>query len=415
MKNRQIKNYGLHIHADDPNAYVLGTLGGSLPRVILREDGQWDDYLPKYEPQFNDIFDSFGCTVWGTLNTLEILMKRATGVEVNYSERFIYILAGIKPPGGDPHEVAEVVKDRGVIPEDLLPMTSRLDYTEFLKPNPMSRDLLKKGLEFPYELKHEYLWRIAPTKIASRKEKMQEALKYSPLGISVTAWIEEDGVYIDDGEPNTHWCVCYGWNERGWKVFDSYDQSTKIVSFRHKIEVAKRYHLEPSTHLQQVGIIWQMYEAIAAFIKGLFEARKPVEAPISTDEPKPQPEELVELPRPSIKAFAEAIKTFEGWFPPGDQYPSGSASYRRNNPGNIKGASGQFLVFNTYDEGFNYLCDYIARVGKGLHGAYSKDCTILEFFNTYAPSDDDNHPEIYAAFVANKLGVETNFLVRNLV
>lgn len=50
----QLLNYGLRISDIlDPNAYVLGGLV-ELPKVILQPNGQWDEFLPVYEPQYNE-------------------------------------------------------------------------------------------------------------------------------------------------------------------------------------------------------------------------------------------------------------------------------------------------------------------------------------------------------------------------
>jgi hypothetical protein len=90
---------------------------------------------------------------------------------------------------------------------------------------------------------------------------MKEALKYSPLGVSVTAWYEEDGVYVDRGQLNNHWCVCYGYiedeGETYWKIFDSYDHSTKMLHPDHNISFCKRYSL--SVKSEQKVSVWERF------------------------------------------------------------------------------------------------------------------------------------------------------------
>ena len=258
-------NYGLQIKDDDPDAYILGGLT-QLPKIVYQINGDWSSYLPAYEPQFNSFYDSYGCTVWGTQNIIETLLKRLKEKEYNFSERFNYILAGITPPGADPHYVIESVRENGLIANDKLPMTD--SYEEFLKPNPMTDDLLEEGLKFPYEVRHEYVWR-RPLSKEERTEKIREALQYSPLGVSVTAWNEENGVYVDNGEPNNHWCMLYAESANGWLIFDSYDQTKKTLSFDHNIYLCKRIYLQASTKLQQVSLIKQIIKKLQELLNKL--------------------------------------------------------------------------------------------------------------------------------------------------
>lgn len=258
------KNYGFKLPELKPDHYVLGGQG-SLPKIVLREDGQWDDFLPKYEPQFNEHFDSNGCTVWGTQNALEMLLKRLTGQEFNFSERFNYNLARIRPPGADPHRVIESMRANGLIDNDLLPMTD--SFEEFVQPDPMTASLLVAGQRFPYELKHDWVWLGKQTK-QKRIKLLQEALKYSPIPVSVTAWHERNGIYVDNGEGNNHWCVCYGWNDRGWKIFDSYDQSQKIASFDHDIFCAKRLLI--TDKVKNVNAVLDVLKRLLDLIKSVF-------------------------------------------------------------------------------------------------------------------------------------------------
>jgi len=230
---------------EQDNQYIFGNR--TLPRILLQEDGQWHKYLPVYEPQYNANFDTSACTIFGTVNAVEILEKRVFGTSPNYSERFHYNLIPIRPPGGDPHDAAESIRNRGMIEQDALPMTPT--FGEYILPEPTPKNLLdlgKKWLE-THDFGHEYLWRIEPS-IAKRNAILKEALRYSPIGVSVTAWnLADDGTYEDRGDSNNHWCVLIGYEEKNDKfypiIFDSYDHEVKKLSSDHHIKVAKRYHL----------------------------------------------------------------------------------------------------------------------------------------------------------------------------
>ena len=241
--SQSIKNYGYVSPMIEGDHYIFGGLT-SLPKIIIQPDGSWKDYLPVYEPQFNKFFDSYGCTVFGTENGIEILQKKISGGEPNYSERFVYILADIIPPGADPHKIAEIIRKNGLINDTLLPMVD--SYTEFRQPFPMTPELLDMGKKWDFEFGHEWVFVNNPSK-ERRTALFKECLQYSPLCVSVTAWREENGIYVDDGLPNTHWCVLYGREEKDGEVypliFDSYDQSLKKLHPNHHIESCKRYVL----------------------------------------------------------------------------------------------------------------------------------------------------------------------------
>lgn len=109
-----------------------------------------------------------------------------------------------------------------------------------------------------------------------------------------------------------------------------------------------------------------------------------------------------------LDQMASAIQQMEGWFP-------GSVSQRNNNPGNLRAGSGQigtdskgYAIFPDYQTGYNALVRQITlNVNKGL--------TLEEFFGGkqgvypgYAPAADSNQPNVYAQFVATKLGIDSN-------
>lgn len=130
---------------------------------------------------------------------------------------------------------------------------------------------------------------------------------------------------------------------------------------------------------------------------------------------------LVKLKEESMKTdkiikFAEAIKIYEGWF-------AGSRSFRNNNPGNLRfvgqvGATSDrdnFAVFKTYEEGFGALLRMIQNAATGKSKVYYPTMTILEFFKKYAPSSDNNHPEKYAQYVADRVALLISSPIKELV
>ena len=120
-----------------------------------------------------------------------------------------------------------------------------------------------------------------------------------------------------------------------------------------------------------------------------------------------------------IEDWALAIKKHEGYFP-------GSASYRNNNPGNFRCSSlvmGEFgatkcvnnlAVFSTYEKGWAALKQFLVYACTNKLKSYKADMTLLEFYQKYAPSSDNNNPMNYASAVAKDLGVTINTQIGDL-
>lgn len=240
-KQRSKKEYGFVRPQIGISDHIFGAVELG---AVLKPDGQWDDFLPTYEPQAEK-YETYGCTVWGTQNALEILHKFLFKNEINADERYNYNCIAIEPPGSDPHKAAQSIKNEGLT-FGLLPVTET--YEEFCTPRPMEVKYEVQGAKFTeqYSFRHQWVLQGKESK-ETRIAWMKDALRYSPLGVSVSAWYEKDGVYVDNGQPNNHWCVCYGWIDKDWKIFDSYDHSIKVYSFDSKITFAKRYSLEKIT------------------------------------------------------------------------------------------------------------------------------------------------------------------------
>jgi hypothetical protein len=127
-----------------------------------------------------------------------------------------------------------------------------------------------------------------------------------------------------------------------------------------------------------------------------------------------------------IEQWAEAIKLHEGFYPPSEKHPDGSASWRNRNPGNFRCSSlvmGEFgatkcvnnlAVFPTYEKGFESLKQFLIYACTDQLRSYKSTMTLLEFYGKYAPSSDGNSPKNYASAVAKDLGVSINTKISEL-
>lgn len=230
-------NFGLLEIIRDARDYIMGEQF-KLPRVPYCEDGNWEPHLPKYEPQAEN-YETQGCTVWGSQNQIETFEKRVYRKEPNYSERFTYNRVPVDPNrGADPKDTYQCIRQDGLIDNDLLQVPPTL--AEFLDKSKITGSLLAKGQNWlKYnDFMYEWLW---PSRPANALEIMKDMLQYSPLGVAVTAWyMDGSGKYVDMGQRNNHWCMCYRIDDEGIHIFDSYDHSKKVLSLDHKIGRAVR-------------------------------------------------------------------------------------------------------------------------------------------------------------------------------
>ena len=401
----------------EKEAYILGK-NSPVPITPFRPDGEWPGIT--YEPQA-ERYETSGCTIWGMENQVEMFVKEVYKFEPNYDERFTYLYCDVNPAvGANPQNAYESVRHNGLIDNEPMPNTLQ----EFLDKNYHTQERINKGKSWltRWTLWHDWL-------VDTSKPTIKGTLPFSPVALSVTAWFRDaDGLYIDNGRQNTHWCVAFGYVKPGdnlsrfqvnegmvqtlvakgkiiLKIFDTYDYSWKLLHPDHRIGFAKRIYIEPKGEgevevLEKSGIL----AALRALLKRLAEY-------IAASPPKPT---NPELPPPFLKQnilnlMCLAIQKHEGWIlnPP-------SRSVRNNNPGNLvfvgqpgatKEANGRFAVFKTYQDGLNALKNMILNGAKGKSKVYFPSDNLYDFFNKYAPKSDNNDPVRYAEVVAKAMGV----------
>jgi len=244
-----IKEYGFIEPVIKEDHWVLGGLG-SIPKVKQKPEAGWPSLKILKERQ-NLRFETWNCTGFDTLQCIERLEFAITKKEVNYSDRWLGIVAGTKRPGNDPHKVAEAIRKHGLIPEEMLPWSEDLNNVdEYYSFKGADEDKCraegKKWLE-THKFLHEWVFK-GEHSLEERAKRMIEALDYSPLGISVTAWFKHGNVYVDNGARNTHWTSEIDYvTDVSWEADDSYleeDSSTKHIAWEHNIRFCKRYYLE---------------------------------------------------------------------------------------------------------------------------------------------------------------------------
>lgn len=215
---------------------------------VIKQDGQWDDCLPEKEIQHFSWGDTFHCTVYGTENCIQALMKAKYGELKEYSERYLGVLAGIRNyAGGSPHTVVEMWRKYGNVLYNLLPNDTPKSWVEFNSPNPMSSNLIGEGKKWldEWSIGHDWIWNFSAS-------SLKEALKYSPIGVGVYAWDDNDLHSRPSWANDNHWVMMYGYVDgKYWKVYDHYDNVYKKLAWDYPFAFAKRFTLEKKTMSEQ--------------------------------------------------------------------------------------------------------------------------------------------------------------------
>lgn len=396
-------NKGLIIESLSEKDYVFGAVERSLDakfagREPLAPNGDWSRYMPVTEPQ-NVTYETNACVSFSFLSAIEFLKKRLYDKSSNLSDRFVAKISGTNPSAGNtPRNVGDAIRKNWSCFEEEYPMSIAKSIIEFYQEIPKNLIQLATGRGAEYDFGYEFV----------KYENMKEAIKFSPLLISVPAWFKDKNnkFYRPEGVGDGHLTVCYNIdpNNGDMYIFDSYYPFLKILRSDVKPQVILGIYLNRQVKNDS---FWSLF---LEWLEAIFVGEKRVHSDdelTNTEKNEPVPQPTPVRDNTLIETWAEAIKQFEGWHP-------GSKAYRNNNPGNIKGLDGNFLVFKTPEEGYAYLVDYLTRACTGKHKAYSPEMTLIEFFRVYAP-DPEPIPSNYAAFVASKMAVTTDRKIKTFV
>lgn len=422
--------YGYIKAAIKPEDYIFGS--GQIPGEILQPYGQWGAFLPPDEFQNRNGVEPYACATFGTLNALEIILRRLYGADVNFSDRFTAQISGTQyQHGNSPHTVAEYIRKIGAVPEEAWPITPDVDTFEkwYAEPGKSLYDRARRFLS-EYDFRHDWLPDTKP-------DTLKEALKHSPVGASAFAWAAgHDGrFYKPTGTSDNHWCAITGYEEGVcWKVFDSYDNTHKELVWDFAFEQAKRYVIRKKAPTENENLFLRLVNAILAVFTDTKLSLTQKEAVVTeiakTAVPAPNIPSMPPLPHlspntapaqpseptalspfpPMIPRWAKAVQKAEGWAP-------NLPSYRNNNPGNLKYSTltkslgavpgspaaddGSFARFATYDQGFDALCEFLLLGAQDKLRDFHQARTVRLFSRVYGNPPNDG----YGLAIAKDLGV----------
>jgi len=217
--------------------WIFGATG--IVRKVLREDGQYDNYLPQSEKQQGrNGIDTLACTNFSLANVIEILCKVIWNILYNKNDSFNAVGSGTNPNRGNSMANAadSVRKNNGMINETDRPLPLDFTLQQFYAPHTLEQ--ITKGKLWLNEYKMNYE-AVQPTIYA-----MKEALKYSPLYVAGYAWYLKDGYYRSYSTAN-HAFVIYGYVDgQYWKAFDTYEPFEKKLAWDFKFAAVKTIFLQ---------------------------------------------------------------------------------------------------------------------------------------------------------------------------
>ena len=233
MNMEQPPNRGLLHEEIIPNKDgIFGSSHSFAGKTIVRTDGQWN--VVEYERQFNESFDTFSCLSFGRNNQEEIYLFNRYGLVKNYSDRAMAKISDTQPNGNTPQKVYQARKNKGYLYENEWPWLPEIKtWAEYMIEIPQNLITLALGYAAEWRYWHDYV----PTDPAT----LREALRYSPVGISVALMPDENGIYYKPaGWRDTHWAVLIGYYDNGdWKLFDTYPPFEKRIRADMIFEVGK--------------------------------------------------------------------------------------------------------------------------------------------------------------------------------
>lgn len=224
--------------------YIFGA--NQLPDTIIQDNGNWMPYLPEGERQARLFFDTYGCTIYNTLAPIEVLERKLFNEQSEYAERPVYIGTGTRPPGSNPHVIAEWIRKNGLVPEAMLPFTDVLkSLDEYASPNPLSTDILWAMKDWLYKKEFGHEWVFDGGIPKEKQEKLKEELRRSPVAVSVIAWKERNGIYYkEDGDIDSHWTMLANYEDNHPIIQDSYAPFIKKLEKNYNFGFAKRYWID---------------------------------------------------------------------------------------------------------------------------------------------------------------------------
>lgn len=442
-----------------PEDYVIGGITGVSDSSIRIATGDWTLYLPYVKAQSTVMFDTLSCVTFSAISTIEtqlnylysnsMLTDNANaflisngfvqGGKVSFSRRFTAIMSKTTKDGNTFPNVWDSIRYDGLLPDVILPFGGS-DFSSYHNPNnilPTHINLAKQLLSY-FDIKYE--WIILSSvdgQISTTNEKVSvsNAKQQAPLQMAIPFPAHHATTLMSDTE------IFDSYTPYIFSFSDSYpvqyimrgiiSEKVPIIAYHFSTALGKgdisndvimlqKFLNATDTPIGNYGKETNYFGDMTQQALSLFQKKWNILPSIGFFGPATMAKVNSFCSNPvvsSLDKWALAIQTHEGYY-------SGSASYRNNNPGNIRYAkqanttgsdSRNFAVFLTYADGFQALKNLLSNAATGKSSVYKPTDTIYNFFAKYAPDSDGNNSVHYAESVASAIGVSANSQIKTLI
>ena len=156
-------------------------IAGTLPYQVRLPTGDWTNYVPPGELQYNKAADSMSCVSFSALNIIETQEKFFTGYSPNYADRWIAKVSGTTSKGNFLGTVADAIRAYGLVwDEHYPPPISPWSFDEWMAdiPSVKMAELKNIGKEWLRWWTISYEW---VDLVHNPSDNLAKALKHCPV------------------------------------------------------------------------------------------------------------------------------------------------------------------------------------------------------------------------------------------
>lgn len=265
MDNEKIKkqfplgrNTGFIDEPPTPTDYIAGVASAVLYRVV-KEDGDWGNFLPSDEKQHFKYFDSMACVSFSACNCIETQINYwiEKGIidpekikdwldekgKFNGSDRAIAKWSGTTPRGNSMSNVANTIYKMGIPPEKVWPNPPEMSefvWNKYYEAIPKSvEDWGKKFLQF-FLVEYEY--------VIVNEANIEKHLKQAPIQIATPVcpgWFTEEIIKPCGKVNSEHATLLHGNTPQYRPDFDQYEPFKKKIAKNYPIGYIMKIIITP--------------------------------------------------------------------------------------------------------------------------------------------------------------------------